>query len=112
MTPAMKNLAPLSLALALLATPAFAAPTLDRATAVQNLATFFYSADACRFPISRAKIDAYRTANTPNGDAMFNVDVFRATQKLYADQKDWPKDKLADWCKTTLEAVKAADLLL
>ena len=83
----------LTAALLLTATPAFAA--VDRDTAVTTLAALYYSADACNLSISRSKVDDYRDANTPSGDALFNVDVFRATQKLYTDHKDWTKEQLA-----------------
>jgi hypothetical protein len=89
----------IALALILIATPALAAAPVDRATAVSNLAGFFNSADICQLQISKAKVDAYHDANMPAGDALFNVDVFRATQALYASQKGWTKDQTADYCK-------------
>jgi hypothetical protein len=97
-------------ALLLTVTPAFAA--IDRDTAVMTLASLYYSADACRLSISRTKVDAYRDANAPSGDALFNVDVFRATQKLYTDHKDWTKEQLADYCKTALESAKTLGVTL
>src|SRR5690349_12222700 len=78
-------LRPLIIALALTATPALAA--VDRATAVSTLAGLYNSADVCNLSISRAKVDAYRDANAPAGDPMFNVDVFQATHALYDQQK-------------------------
>jgi|GEM_PF-3608568 len=93
----------IAIAALLIATPALAAAPVDRATAVANLAGFYNSADICQLQISKAKVDAYRDANAPAGDTMFNVDVFRATQALYASQKDWTKDQTSDYCK------KAAD---
>ncbi|HEY4166010.1 MAG TPA: hypothetical protein VGM96_04515, partial [Reyranella sp.] len=93
-----------------IATPALAAAPVDRATAVTNLAGFYNSADICQLQISKAKVDAYRDANQPAGDAMFNVDVFRATQALYASQKDWTKDQIADYCKKAAATASAADV--
>ena len=98
----MLKLAAFTLLLA--ATPALAAP-VDRATAVTTLAGFYYSADACSLQISRAKVDAYAEANRPAGDTLFNVDVFRATQALYAEHKDWSKDQLDAYCKTARQSV-------
>ena len=99
----------LALALtALLATPAFAA--VDRATAVSTLAGLFNSADVCNLSISRAKVDAYRDANTPAGDTMFNVDVFTATHALYDQQKSWTKDQTADYCKKAAANVRTLDM--
>src|ERR1700712_82169 len=89
---------------ALVVTPAFAA--VDRATAVSTLAGLYNSADVCNLSISRAKVDAYRDANTPSGDALFNVDVFTATHTLYDQQKAWTKDQTAAYCKTAAETVK------
>ena len=106
----MNKLAPLALVLALVATPALAAD--DRDTAIKNLAGFYNSADVCQLQISRAKVDAYRSANTPANDALFNVDVFRATQALYASQKDLPKDQLDAYCKTARETAKTLGVLL
>jgi hypothetical protein len=99
----MLKLAALTLLLA--ATPALAAAPVDRATAVSALAGFYYSADACSLQISRVKVDAYAEANRPANDALFNVDVFRATQALYAAHKDWSKDQLDAYCKTARQAV-------
>ncbi len=101
-----------ALLLALAATPAFAAPTVDRDTAIATLAEFYYSADVCNLSISRAKVDDYRAANTPAGDAMFNVDVFKATHALYDTQKDFTKDQTAAYCKTALAAAQAAGVIL
>ena len=106
----MHKLALIALAAALLATPALAADNRD--TAVKNLAGFYNSADVCQLQISRAKVDDYRTANTPPNDALFNVDVFRATQALYASQKDLSKDQLAAYCKTALDTAKSLGVLL
>ena len=106
----MHKLVPLAFAAALLASPAFAAD--DRDTAIKNLAGFYNSADVCQLQISRAKVDDYRTANTPPNDALFNVDVFRATQALYASQKDLSKDQLAAYCKTALSTAKSLGVLL
>ena len=97
----------------LAAMPALAAtPPVDRQTAVDNLAGFYYSADICNLALSRAKVDAYRDANTPAGDAMFNVDVFRATQALYTGQKDWTKEQTDTYCKAALDKAKQLDMLL
>ena len=95
---------------ALIATPAFAAD--DRDTAIKNLAGFYNSADVCQLQISRAKVDAYRSANTPASDALFNVDVFRATQALYASQKDWTKDQTDAYCKIALDTATTLGVLL
>ena len=97
-----------ALALLLTATPALAA--VDRATAVSTLAGFYHSADACNLSISRAKVDAYRDANTPSGDAMFNVDVFQATHALYDQQKAWTKEQTAAYCKTATATAKTLDM--
>lgn len=105
----MIKLAALPLTLVLLATPALAD---DRATAVRNLAGFYNSADVCQLQISRAKVDAYRTANTPANDSLFNVDVFRATQALYASQKDWTKDQTTAYCKTAADTARTLGVLL
>ena len=90
------------------ATPAFAA--VDRATAVSTLAGLYNSADVCNLSISKAKVDAYRDANAPAGDAMFNVDVFQATHALYAQQKGWTKDQTADYCKKAAANVQTLDM--
>ena len=100
------------IALALIATPAYAAATVDRATAVTTLAGLYNSAQACNLAISRAKVDAYRDANTPPGDALFNVDVFNATHALFTQQKDWTKDQTAAYCKTAAETAKSLDMIL
>ena len=101
-------LRPLIIALALLVTPAFAA--VDRETAVTTLAGLYNSADVCNLAISRAKVDAYRDANRPAGDELFNVDVFQATHKLYDQQKAWTKEQTADYCKKATETAKALDM--
>ena len=106
----MHKLILLAFAASLLASPAFAAD--DRDAAITNLAGFYNSADVCQLQISRVKVDAYRTANTPPNDSLFNVDVFRATQALYASQKDFSKDQLADYCKTALATAKSLGVLL
>lgn len=90
--------------------PAFAA--VDRATAVNTLAQMYASVDACNLALSRAKVDAYRTANSPAGDTLFNVDVFQATHALYATQKGWAKDQTDAFCKTATETAKTLGLLL
>jgi len=90
------------------ATPASA--TVDRATAVSTLAGLYNSADVCNLSISKAKVDAYRAANTPAGDALFNVDVFRATDALYTQQKSWTKDQTADYCKKAAANVRTLDM--
>ena len=100
------------IAIALIATPAYAAATVDRATAVTTLAGLYNSAQACNLSISRAKVDAYRDANTPAGDALFNVDVFNATHALFTQQKDWTKDQTAAYCKTAAETAKTLDMTL
>src|SRR3569623_2049012 len=92
------------------ATPAFAA--VDRATAVSTLAGLYNSADVCNLSISRAKVDAYRDANAPAGDSMFNVDVFTATHALYDQQKTWTKDQTDAYCKTAAETVKTLGMNL
>lgn len=94
-------LRPVLIALALVATPAFAA--VDRDTAINTLAGLYYSADVCQLSISRAKVDAYRDANAPAGDSLFNVDVFRATHALYDQQKGWTKDQTDAYCKTAAD---------
>lgn len=96
--------------LLLLATPAFAA--VDRETAITNLSSIYNWAEVCGLQISRAKVDAYRAANTPPNDALFNVDVFRATHALTAAQKDWTKEQTAAYCKTALESAKTLGVLL
>ena len=63
-----------------------------------------------RLNISRAKVDAYADANRPAGDALFNIDVFRATQALYTEQKDWTEDQTKAFCKTALETVRTLDM--
>lgn len=95
-------------AMLLATTPSYAA--VDRETAITTLAGFYVAADICRLSISRAKVDAYAEANRPAGDAMFNVDVFRATQALYAQQKDWTEDETKAYCKTALETVRSLDM--
>ena len=103
-------LRPLIIALALLVTPAFAA--VDRETAVTTLAGLYNSADVCNLAISRAKVDAYRDANAPAGDPLFNTDVFQATHALYASQKGWAKDQTDAYCKTAAETAKTLGMLL
>ena len=90
--------------------PAFAA--VDRATAVSTLAGLYNSADVCNLAISRAKVDAYRDANAPAGDPLFNTDVFQATHALYASQKGWAKDQTDAYCKTAAETAKTLGMLL
>jgi len=90
--------------------PAFAA--VDRATAVNTLAGLYNSADTCNLAISRAKVDAYRDANTPAGDVMFNVDVFQATHALYTSQKSWAKAQTEAFCKTATETAKTLGMFL
>lgn len=90
--------------------PAFAA--VDRATAVSTLAGLYNSADVCNLAISRAKVDAYRDANAPAGDTLFNTDVFQATHALYASQKGWAKDQTDAYCKTAAETAKTLGMLL
>lgn len=100
-------------ALLLAATPALANTNPpDRATAVSTLAALYYSADACNLSISRDKVTAYADAARPAGDAMFNVDVFRATHDLYTSQKDWTKDQLSAWCATEAATAKSLGMLL
>lgn len=98
-------------ALALIAatTPAFA--TVDRGTAIANLATLYYSADVCNLIIKRDKVDAYRDANAPAGDALFNVDVFRATKALYDTQKGWTQDQTDAYCKTAEATAKSLGII-
>ena len=110
MKAAMHKLVSLALAATLLASPAFAAD--DRDTVIKTLAGFYNSADVCQLQLSRAKVDAYRTANTPPNDALFNVDVFRATQALYASQKNLSKDQLAAYCKTARDTANTLGMLL
>ena len=90
--------------------PAFAA--VDCATAVNTLAGLYNSADICNLAISRAKVDAYRDANAPAGDALFNVDVFQATHALYASQKTWAKGQTDAFCKTATETAKTLGMFL
>ena len=101
-------------ALILAATPVFAAttPPPDRATAISTLAALYYSADACNLSISRDKVNAYADAARPAGDALFNVDVFRATHDLYGAQKDWTKDQISAWCATEAATAKSLGMLL
>jgi hypothetical protein len=101
-------LRPLIIALALLATPAFAA--VDRVTAVSTLAGLYNSADVCNLPISRAKVDDYRDANAPSGDSLFNFVVFQATHALYDQQKSWTKEQTADYCKKAIATAKDLDM--
>jgi hypothetical protein len=89
-----------------------AATTPDRGTAVSTLAGLYYSADACEFSISRDKVNAYRDVATPAGDAMFNVDVFRATQDLYTQHKDWPAEQLNTWCASEAAIIKSLGMML
>jgi hypothetical protein len=91
-------------------TSAFAA--VDRTTAVNTLAGLYNSADVCNLAISRAKVDAYRDANAPAGDALFNTDVFQATHALYAQQKDWAKAQTDAYCKAAGETAKTLGMLL
>ncbi|MEO8757710.1 MAG: hypothetical protein ABI398_08165 [Devosia sp.] len=88
--------------------PTFAA--IDRATAVTTLARLFNSAEFCNLSISRAKVQAYQVANTPADDALFNVDVFRATHDLSTQQKSWTKEQTATYCKTAVETAKTLDM--
>lgn len=87
-------------------------PAPDRATAVSTLAGLYYSADACSFSISRDKVSAYADAARPAGDALFNVDVFRATQALYAAQKGWSPDQVTAWCKTEAATIRQLGMSL
>ena len=103
---------PLTLALLLASTPALAATPPDRDTAITTLATFYFSADVCGFSISRAKVDAYREANKPADDALFNVDVFRATQALYAGHKDDTDAQTKTFCQAALKVATDNAVLL
>lgn len=98
--------------LVLLAATAPALAAVDRATAVSTLAGLYNSADVCNLAISRAKVDAYRDANAPAGDTLFNVDVFQATHALYAKQKDWTKDQTDAYCKTAADTAKTLGMNL
>lgn len=91
---------------------ATATATPDRDTAVSTLAGLYYSADACEFSISRDKVSAYADAARPAGDPMFNIDVFRATDKLYADHKGWPAEKLNTWCASEAATIKSLGMML
>jgi hypothetical protein len=106
----MKHALSVLLALALTTLPAFAA--VDRETAVSTLAGLFNSAAVCNLAISRAKVDAYREANRPDGDALFNVDVFRATDALYDQQKTWTKEQTDAYCKTAADTAKSLGMNL
>jgi hypothetical protein len=99
-------------ALLLAATPVLAATPPDRATAVSTLAALYYSAEACNLSISRDKVNAYADTARLAGDAMFNIDVFRATHDLYGAQKDWPKDQVTAWCATEAVTAKSLGMLL
>ncbi len=100
----------LILALAALATPASAA--VDRDTAVTTLSTLFFSAAYCNLSISRAKVDDYRTANTPSGDTRFNVDVFTATKALDDQSKSWTKDQTDTFCNKATDTARQLGMLL
>lgn len=86
--------------------PVLAATPVDRDTAIKTLAGFYNSADVCKLSLSRAKVDAYRDSVTPPGDALFNVDVFKATQSLYAEQKTWGKPQTDAYCKAALQTAQ------
>lgn len=105
-------LKPLLLSVALASIGGTALAAVDRETAISTLAGLYNSADICNLSISRAKVDAYREANAPKDDPMFNVDVFRATHELYDKQKTWTKDQTAAYCKTAAETAKALDMNL
>ena len=92
------------------ASPAIAA--VDRDTAVKTLASLFNSTDVCQLSISRDKVNAYRADNTPAGDTAFNIDVFRATDDLYRQQKTWTKDQTDAYCKTAAGTAKTLGMLL
>lgn len=92
------------IAAVLAATPALA--STDRDTAVSALAQVYNSVDLCGLTVSRARVDAYAEAARGPDDALFNVDVFRATQALYAEQRDWTKEQTDAYCVTATEAVK------
>jgi hypothetical protein len=98
--------------LLLVAATAPALAAVARATAVSTLAGLYNSADVCNLAISRAKVDAYRDANAPAGDTMFNVDVFQATHALYAKQKDWTKEQTDAYCKTAADTAKTLGMNL
>jgi hypothetical protein len=89
-----------------------AATAPDRTTAVSTLASLYYSADACEFSISRDKVAAYADAARPAGDALFNVDVFRATQDLYTQHKGWPAEQLNSWCASEAATIKSLGMML
>ena len=88
----------------LMVTPASAA--VDRQTAVSTLAGFYNSADVCNLLISRVKVQEYADANRPADDALFNVDVFRATQALYTQQKAWTKEQTDEYCRTAKQTAE------
>jgi hypothetical protein len=106
----MKHTLALLLALASFSAPALAA--VDRETAITTLAGLYNSADVCNLSISRAKVDAYREANAPKDDAMFNVDVFRATHDLYDKQKNWTSDQTTAYCKTAADTARSLGMTL
>jgi len=105
-------LKPALAALILVAATAPALAAVDRDTAVSTLAGLYNSADVCNLAISRAKVDAYRDANAPTGDTLFNVDVFQATHALYAKQKDWTKDQTDAYCKTAADTARTLGMNL
>lgn len=90
--------------------PAFAA--VDRATAVAALAGFYHSASVCNLFISRAKIDEYAEANRPADDALFNVDVFRATQALYTAHEADTEEQTKAYCAEAADAARKAGVNL
>ena len=94
----------ISIALLLTVTPALA--STDRDTAVSALAQVYNSVDVCGLVVSRASVEAYAEAAHSPDDKLFNVDVFRATQALYEEQKGWDKAQTDAYCVTATEAVK------
>ncbi len=99
-----------ALALLLATSSAFAADS-ERDTAVTQLATLYNSVDACGLILSRAKVDAFRESSQRPDDRLFNVDVFRATQALYAKQKDWTPEQLKTYCTETIAMAKTLGIL-
>ncbi|MBI4922578.1 MAG: hypothetical protein HY834_12595 [Devosia nanyangense] len=98
-----------ALLLLLSVTPAFA--TTDRDTAVSQLASLYNSVDVCGLILSRAKVDAFRDAARQPDDTLFNVDVFRATQALYAKQKDWTPEQTKAFCAETIATARTLGIL-
>jgi hypothetical protein len=99
-----------TIALLASATPALAAT--DRATAISTMAALYRSVDVCGALLDRTKLSAYADSIRPAGDALFNVDLFRATRDLDTAQKTWTKDQTDAFCQAEAKMAQTLGVTL